>query len=281
MGELPKKVNGLFNNKADGALKVTTICGQPVHIVDATNPRSIKLLAEAYKDVYEPAFPLPEERETLENWVNKITKGKQENSTIVLALVVENINAENPTVKGISVGYYYNKVAVGLMAYVAIAPEYRNEGLGRVMVEARKHAFLDLAKSKGSQLKGVFLECNDPEKVKPEDDSFDPATRIKIFQKWGAKVMPIDYVQPPLEIGADKCTKFKLLAYPHPETGQYPAPDDIKAYIEGIYTSCAKYYGCAPEQNPDYIKIMQQIATLRQDNTPPKNKPPFPGKPGF
>jgi hypothetical protein len=88
--------------------------------------------------------------------------------------------------------------------------------------------------------------------------------------------MPIDYVQPPLEKGAEKCDRLKLLAYPHPETKEYPTLDGMQSLIKGMYGACAQYYGSLPEQNPDYIKIMKQINSLRQESTPPKPKPPTP-----
>jgi hypothetical protein len=184
------------------------------------------------------------------------------------------MDTKAPSLKGIVIGYYYHKQDVGLLAYTATSPEYRNQGLGRIQVDVLGEALLTMAKSHGGTLAGYFLECNDPEKVKPEEDSFDPAARIKLFQKWGARVMPIDYIQPPLEAGADKWSKFKLLAYPHPETRQYPTLAGLKAFIKGIYGACAKYYGSLPAQNPDYIKIMQQIDTLPQEKASSKPQPP-------
>jgi GNAT superfamily N-acetyltransferase len=275
MGIRRKKINPAFNECSNSALKLSKFNGHSVHIVEANNQQSLNLFFKAYKDIYEPAFPIPEERESHEEFLKSLA-GESHNARIAIAIIGENMDTKSPTLKGIVIGYYYHKEDVGLLAYTATSPEHRNQGLGRIQVDVFGQALLSLAKSNGGKLGGFFLECNDPEKVKPEEDSFDPATRIKIFQKWGARVMPVDYIQPPVAKGADNCPRLKLLAYPHPETGQYPTLNGIQAFIKGIYAACAQYYGCTPEQNPDYIKIMQQIASMRQDNTLPKQKPPSP-----
>jgi len=270
--DFQKKLQHIFNEVS--APKVIELLGHPVHIVDPHNSRSLELLSKAYKDIYEPAFPMEEERESLESWLDTL-RGGNPVVKIVIAIVGEKIDTETPVIKGISVGCYYNEEDVGLLAYNAIAPEFRNEGLGRVMVEARKQALLGMAKKNGNPLKGVFIECNDPDKVTPEEDCMDPALRLKIFQKWGAKVMPIDYVQPALTKESEKCEKLKLLAYPHPESGEYPAPDGIKGFVNGIYNELARHNGSTPSEDPDRIRIMAQIDALKQ--APPAGpRPPSP-----
>lgn len=256
-----KTMKDSFNKSA--SIRTRTIRGYDVHIVDSNSYESLALLSTAYTNVYEPAFPIDTERESLDTFLGNLA-GKNPNVNIVIAIVGDDLGMPCSVIKGLSVGYYYNKEDVGLMAYNAIAPEARNQGLGYVMVEARKQALFDLAKIKGGTLKGVFLECNDPEKVKPEEDSFDPAARLAIFQKWGAKILPVDYVQPPLAKGAESCHTLKLLAYPHPASGEYPTPEGIKGFIRGIYAELAKYSPHPPEKNPYYIRTMQQINVLEQ-----------------
>lgn len=271
-----QKTKHVFNQSAHSGIKVDSINGYNVHIVEHNNRQSLDLFLRAYKDIYEPAFPIPEERETIETLLKSLA-GKSRHAHIVIALLGENMDTPDPILKGVVIGYYYYRVDAGLLAYTATSPEHRNQGLGRAQVDVLGPILLNMAKKHGGELKGYFLECNDPEKVKAEGDSLDPATRIKIFQKWGAKIMPIDYIQPPLAKDTGKCDNLKLLAYPHPETGQHPTLDGIQAFITGIYAACAQYYGCLPGENPDYTKIMQQIADLRKDNPAPKQKPPSPG----
>lgn len=264
MAKFNKKINGLFNQSTNASLSVSKIGNHSIHTVDPNDLRSLRLLTRAYNDVYIPAFPIADERESIEAWMANY-KNPVKNAEIVIIIAGENLdNHRHAVIKGMSVGYYYPSGDAGLMAYVAIDPKYRSEGLGHVMVEARKQALLNAAKRHGKSLGGVFLECNDPTKVKPEDDSFDPATRIKIFQKWGAEIIPIDYVQPSLSVGDAKSDYMNLLAYPHPTTGKYPTPGEIHGFIYGIYKACAKYSGVLPEQDADYKAIKAQIDAMPQ-----------------
>ncbi len=263
MGKLNKKINGLFNQTSQTQFLVSKVGNHSVHTVDLNNPLSMKLLARAYKDIYEPAFPIAGERESIESWVMNYANPIK-NSEIVIILAGEALDTRRAVLKGMSVGYYYPSGDAGLMAYVAIAPEYRNEGLGRVMVEARKQALLATAKKYGKQLGGVFLECNDPAKVAPEQDSFDPTARIKIFEKWGAAVIPVDYTQPALAVGDEKADFLKLLAYPHPQTGEYPTPSEIEGFLYGIYKACSRYSGIAPEDDAAFNAMKAQLTLLPQ-----------------
>jgi GNAT superfamily N-acetyltransferase len=274
MADNNKKTSSAFNERS-AALHTFEFMKQSVHVVDPANPRSMALLAQAYHEVYKAAFPIDAEREPLEKWLELLAKPTPDVSLVVV-IVGKDIDTPHPVIKGVATTEYYTKQDVGQLAYVAISPECRNEGLGRVMVEVRKKALLQIAKRNGGTLKGVFIGCNDPEKVKPEEDSFDPSIRMGIFQKWGARIMPIDFVLPPLKKESERCDKFKILAYPHPETGEYPSPEALRAFINGLYASLAPYSDVPPHENPDYIKIMRQIDVLRQDNPPPKNKPPSP-----
>ena len=267
------KISGLFNKQAKNALRVDEFGGHSIHTVTANSQKSLDLLKKAYKEVYEVAFPIKEERESLDVWLNNL-KGKNSAVDIVIVIAGDQLDTQNPVLKAISVAYYYNQQDAGLLAYNAVAPQFQGQGLGRTMVDARKMALLELAKSKGKTLGGVFIECNDPAKITPEEDVMDPAVRIKMFEKWGAKMLPIDYVQPPLETGGEKCDALKLLAYPHPETGAYPTKGEIKAYLTGIYTELAKYAGCPPEENPDYIKTVKQIDNLESGKNIQLPKPP-------
>lgn len=277
-----KRLAWYFNKNARKKLRIKELGGaalQPgrisVHVVEGDNPRSLALLAKAYKDVYEPGFPMPEEREPLSKWV-EVLKRKLSPTGLTIAILGDDLDGKNPVPKAMAIGYYYKAHDVGLLAYLVTAPAWQGRGLGRALNEANNHALLTFAQNNNKPLQGIFLECNDPAKIKPEDDVMDPQKRIDMYKKWGAIVLPIDYVQPPLEPGGAKCDTLKLLTYPHPVTGEYPKPEAIKGYVTGLYTELAKYSGVKPQDSPDYQRIMLQIDAMPP--LPPRSfpKPPAP-----
>jgi GNAT superfamily N-acetyltransferase len=271
-----KNITAAFRAKAPNSLRLTALGGHSIHAVDPNSQKSLRLLEKAYKEVYETAFPIDEERESMDVWLRNL-KGQNPSVNIVVLIAGDKLDTKHPVIKAISVAYYYNKYDSGLLAYNAVAPEFQGQGLGRTMVEARQIALLDVAKSKGRKLGGVFIECNDPAKIKPEDDVMDPATRIKMFERWGARVLPIDYVQPPLGAGRKKCASMKLLAYPHPVTGKYPTNSEIKDFVNGIYGELEKYLtkhsNLSIKDFHYYKKTMEQIDNMKPLRNRPSSKP--------
>ncbi len=232
------------------------------HIVNVKDPASREILTAAYNEVYFPAFPIDDEREDLQKWLNR-----QENpdSLTNYLIIVVGENLDDPArrfIKGISVGIYYTEEQVALLAYNAIRPECQGEGLGKKMVELRNKALCDLAKTKGHELKGVFIDCNDPAKVPEGEDTLSPEKRLSIFRKWGAVRVPITYVQPALEEGKEKCDKLILMAYPHPQTGDYPSLQDALGLVRAMYRACGQ---ADVENDPDYRIMKREVTALEME----------------
>ena len=196
-------------------------------------PELFHLLDEAYKNIYLPAFPDEKERETLEKF-HKAIDGGFEKIQIVVNILGENLeDPENYVIKGLSIAYYYENQNVGLLAYNAIDPEHQEAGLGKLMVLSRIEALQDVARQHGKELAGVFIECNDPCKVSEDMDSMDPKKRVAVFKKWGARQIPIDYVQPPTSVDGFYCDTLLLMNYP--VDGKYADKATVESFLRGIY----------------------------------------------
>lgn len=236
-------------------------------IDDMDDPVSAKLLKRAYNEVYLPAFPIASERESLEQWTARLKRGKDD-----IVIVGENLaDPDKAVIKGICVGVYFSISDVGLLSYYAVRPDAQGQGIAKLMINSVKNLMLERAEGNGGILKGVFIEVNDPKKVAANQDSFDPATRVSVSHKLGAKDIPVSYVQPALQSGAEKCPNLKLMAYAHPKTGKYPGPDDVKAFLEAMYMS----HGIDTAKDADFKKSMDDIeAWKKQPPKPPKSPPP-------
>lgn len=191
-------------------------------------PADKALLRQAYDDVYLAAFNIPEEQLSFKQLCANVKDG----ATVTLLL----IPGAKPIIKALVIGYHYhggaNHPDVGLLGYLATDPQYQGQGLGKRMDALFRQTALAQAEKRGRKLGGIFLECNP---VGTKNDIMDPAVRIAMYKKWGAVELPIFYKQPPLELGVDGL-ELRLLVEPNPKTGAYPAIEDIKTYLTGIYT---------------------------------------------
>lgn len=269
-----KKQKDSFNERAE-SLNPTQAESPSILLVKPNDRQALELLAKAYVDIYQRTFHLCEE-EVISCWVDTL-QGKNPHLDIVIVLAGDNLQSTKPTLKGMSIAYYQKTRDIGWLAYNAIDPAHRAANLGRVMVDVRRQELLECAQRNGKSLKAVFFSCADPAKVKRENDSIDPSKRLKIFEKWGARMIDIDYVQPLLHTSdISKDSDMVLMNYPHPKTGTYATAAEVRDYITGIYEAMAyRMKIAAPiQQDPDYIKMMRQIDALPA--TPHKQKPPAP-----
>lgn len=219
-------------------------------------PELFGLLEEAYHTIYVPAFPDDDERESLDKFMKAINGGFP-GVGIAVNLLGENLeDPDNYVLKGISIAYYYEEQNVGLLAYNAISPAHRERGLGKLMVQSRIDTLKEMARDAGKKLGPVFIEVNDPAKVTPEMDSMDPNKRVAIFTDWGAKQMPLDYVQPPVDRDSNYCENLLLMNYP--VDGKYADRKGVEDFLRAIYRDYRKELA-AQEGGPE-------LRTVRADD---------------
>jgi GNAT superfamily N-acetyltransferase len=216
---------------------------------------SMALLTHTYERIYMPAFPIEDERESLETFTGALTEPGDVVRYIIIVIGRNLDQGTDAEPACIGIANYYPGYEVGLLAYVATAPEARNRGLAKTMLRLLALELDATAERMGGTLRGIFGETNDPAKVAAQTDSFDPQTRIDMYQRWGHRIAPIDYVQPALEPGMERCDKLKLLMIPHPVTGAYPGAEEMARFVEGIYTEL----GVDIERDRDFHAIRKQI----------------------
>ncbi len=224
--------------------------------VDLAQPGHYELLKKAYNEIYVDAFPDINEREELEIWVSKL-KNKAQSASDSYAIILAGDNLDDPAnayIKGIAVGIYYDDAQSGLMAYNAIRPECQRQGLGRFLVNERIKAFEGVSKSKGHDLKAIFLEVNNPDKVETCGDSMDPKLRKATFEAWGARTVDVDYVQPALSTDKGKCKELMLMAYP--VNSAYPTPKITEHFLHALYEGHGHK---PPEQDEDYRNMVAEL----------------------
>lgn len=223
-----------------------------------SDAQSLALLRHAYRQIYRPAFPIDDERESLATFETALM---QPGPLVHYIITVAGRDLGTPDrwqPVSIGVANYYPQQEVGLLAYVATDPESRRLGLAKHLLARLCHDMHDHARQLGKPLRAIFGEVNDPDRIAAGEDSFDPRTRLEIYQRWGYRVAPIDYVQPALEPGRQKFSQLKLLLIPHPVTGRHGDASDIARFLEGIYTEL----GVDIASDPDYAAMIRQLGQL-------------------
>lgn len=236
-------------------------------ILDLSSSQSEDIIREAYEQVYLPAFPIPDEREPVESWLSALDRPGDVYRVIVSVLGRDLHDPAQRRIHGIAVSNLFLESGTALLAYNAIRKSKRGKGLGHTMVRMRIDGLLKLAEQIDTPLNGVFLECNDPARVSGKQDSMSPAQRVRIFKRWGAREIPVSYVQPALGEGQDKCRDLCLLAYPHPVNGLYPDGDAVHGFLYDLYRACNI---AVPEDDPDYARMVGELATMKR---PVKRRP--------
>lgn len=219
------------------------------------HPEQLGLLEQAYEEIYLPAFPIPEERQTLAYLRDCLTRGLEAPREYIFIAAGKDLDIPaQANVSALGIGIYYKKSQSALMAYNAVRQGVH--GLGRTMVQERLKAFDAISLREGHTLRGVFLEANDPFKV--ADDVMDPHKRIAKFKNWGAECIPIDYTQPPLDPTSTKYDNLILLNYPTIR-GRRPSARDTIAFLQEMYIACGT---ASPDDDRDFQRMKKQLLSL-------------------
>ncbi len=96
----------------------------------------------------------------------------------------------------------YPKSGCGLVTYMVVAPRVRGQGVGKRLLD---DALATLATT-------VFGEVNDP-RTQQREPAAVAWERLRRFERWGARVVDVPYVQPALAPGLQRDTTLLLLAF--------------------------------------------------------------------
>lgn len=233
-------------------------------------------LAQAYSEIYIPAFPDVNERESLEQ-IHGLMNGAVPGVQAIVNIAGNNLTSNGPdrVVKGIAVAYHFHPEHVGLLAYNAVCPKAKGEGIGKILVHSRIESLKQLSANQNASLRGVFVECHDPAVIDAKNDVMDPSARIRLFTSWGAREVPFNYVQPPLDAHLDYCDTMNL--YNYPVDGQYASPQAALDFVKAQFNKALPNFDHT--QIAHYRNMMQELAEwsakAANDNTPQKETAPL------
>ena len=203
----------------------------PAEIRDlGTSAADRELLSAFYKDLYIPAFPDADERESLDNIQRYLERKAADwygpNNYHV------HVRLEDGELVGGAITDYLAGPNTGVIEFLVAAPARRGRGLGRRLLDAAETALAADARAAGAAgLRAVVAEMNDPFRGGLALDSMDPFTRLLIWSGWGYAGLDFPYVQPALSDRQRPVTSMLLAWKPVGETGNAVASATVKQVL--------------------------------------------------
>jgi len=113
----------------------------------------------------------------------------------------------NDAVLGGVVGEVYVRGSVLLLAYLAVRPDLRGRGIGTVLME--RVAPLWYARP---AVRLAVAEVHDP-RAWSQVAGDDPARRLRLYERLGARLLAVPFVQPTVGAGRARVPGFLLVAF--------------------------------------------------------------------
>lgn len=179
-----------------------------------------------YREILAPTFP-PDELVTEEDFVAQLTDGS-------LLMHVETGPDGQPVALAVAERFPGD---VLLLSWLAVHPQARAGGLGR---RTLTHA-LDRWQAE-LEPRMVLGEVEHPLSIPAHEDHGDPAARLRFYQRFGVRALPVAHVQPALRPGCAPVDKLMLCIFrdagvpPADEVEAAPVRDFLAAYLDGLPT---------------------------------------------
>lgn len=166
------------------------------------------------RELYIPGFPDADERESPENMLEYLrlrAAGWYGANNYHILLLTED---DRPVAAAVS--DYLAIPNTGVIEFLIVADDCRGKGYGRRLFRATEdllHA--DARRQQHDGLAALVIELNDPFRVAPPNDNYDPFERARIWAKWGFGRLHFPYVQPALSEDQAPVTCLILGAKPY------------------------------------------------------------------
>lgn len=196
-------------------------------------------------NIYKNSFPFNETRQ-VEDVENMLKNDKDYH-------LIASIN--NNLVNGISLMYVFRSLNFGLLDYIAIAPSFRNQGVGKKIFNFTFEKLFSL----NPDGIGLIMEIQKENSINKLESTIRK-NRIRFYSKLGVKLLEkVNYFLPPIH-PESKEEEMYLMIKTIGKT-EYLSKEQIIEYIINIYHTIYQYY------NNDLIdrisSTMSEIVMLR------------------
>lgn len=174
------------------------------------DPADAPLLRRFYDELYLPAFH--HQREPLEAWTRQLWGDAAPYDLSIVLAGADLDDAPRARIDGGIVSELYPASGCGFLTYLVVAPHSRRTGLGKLLLDGARRSLADRAAARGIPLRAVFGEVANPARLTGYTATA-AAERLARFERWGACVLDIAYVQPSLGPGLPRDPALLLIAF--------------------------------------------------------------------
>lgn len=228
------------------------------HLVNSSSFAEKRSILEDFgQGLYQKAFPDPDEREPFEKILARVETARPD-EPVTIAVIAEE---SGRTVAGLVTDWYpvCNSLEV---IYIAVDPAARRSGLGKEILMEGTRTILDSLSGEDRRI-NVFFETENPMAVNAVDSPIDPVGRLSFFNKCGAKRVPIDYVQPPLDDSTGWDSNMFLMMLPELSYAKESITiDELSAFLHEFYKGLG---ALGTKEYDELIRNVVEVADAKGD----------------
>jgi GNAT superfamily N-acetyltransferase len=192
--------------------------------------RRAALTREFYEQIYRDAFPKSDQAESPDTWLpllEDVVPEGQPRTHIVLAC-----NADDRILGGI-IFEEYRASGCWLATYIAVRPDARRLGLAAgLMSQAVRTSGTNQANECS-----LLAEAENPARISDAAERARAEERLRILDKLGMRILPIEYVQPTLGPGKHPLDDLLLLCFSPQEAPSRIPAKRISAFLNEFYAA--------------------------------------------
>lgn len=177
--------------------------------IDFETSRDLGLLGRFYCELYIKEFPDENERESLDNIIAQAQRIRRDSGCTYHCIIA---TLKDKIIGGI-IGDYFVGSNSGVIEFIVVSSECRKQRVGANLISSLVDFFHAdaLQYNKKSSIDYCFFEVENYTKLQQENTKENCISRLNFWKKMSARIMEMDYIQPPLEKGK-KAVDYLFLA---------------------------------------------------------------------
>lgn len=210
--------------------------------IDSSNIGKTKELLFEFEDkIFKEAFPDENERESFADDI--IPRIEDADNKELQTFCVLSIGDDKAILGGLVADWYPECDSLELI-YITVDKNNRQHNVGSKLLKNGINLIQKHLKSNDKEIKHIYLEVDIPtlsssnktEQTSSLKEAMNPVDRLAVWEKWGAKRIPINYVQPPLsEDKGPVCSMMLMYLTGYSDVSDQISAKDLKLFLKAFY----------------------------------------------